>query len=227
MSVMPNLRPLPRTLLRDAAYVAIRDAIVREEITPGTALSDGELAAQLGVSRAPIRESLARLTYEGLVETKPQSYTRVTPLVSRAVRDAAEVVGAMHEIATRAAVMRLGMENLEEMRRANRAFAAAARSGDVDGALREDDRLHDVLVRASDHSAARETIERYTPLIRRLERRLFSVAGARRSVGLHQALIDACAAKDLDAALEVNRRIWRALDDLAIDAETNEPIGES
>lgn len=165
--------------------MAIRDAIVREEIAPGSALSDSELAAQLGVSRAPIRESLVRLTYEGLVETKPQSYTRVTALVTRDVRDAAEVVGAMHEIATRAALGRLHDGDIDEMRRANRAFAAAAQAGDVDGALREDDRLHDVLVRASHHAAARDTIERYTPLIRRLERRLFRVDAARRSVDLH------------------------------------------
>lgn len=214
---MPTLRPLPRTLLRDAAYVAIRDAIVREEMAPGAALNDEELAASLGVSRAPIRDSLARLVYEGLVETKPQSYTRVTPLDSHVVRDAAEVVGAMHEIVTRTALSRLSPEDVGEMRRANRSFAAAARAGDVDGALRDDDRFHDVLVRASEHWAARETIERYTPLIRRLERRLFSEAGARQSVRLHEALIGACTTRDLDAALDVTRRIWSTLGALAIE----------
>jgi len=70
-----------RTLLRDTAYEAIRDAIVRGDLPPGAAMSNVAVADQLGLSRAPVRDALARLADEGLVETKPQSYTRVTALV--------------------------------------------------------------------------------------------------------------------------------------------------
>ena len=63
------------------------------------------------------------------------------------VRDAAAVVGAMHELVARIAVPRLFAEDVEAMRAANERFAAAVGSGDVDGALRADDELHDVLVR--------------------------------------------------------------------------------
>ena len=96
-----------RTLLRDRAYEAIRDAIVAGEIEPGAVVRDAELAERLGLSRAPVREAFSRLVDEGLLETKPQSYTRVTPVVAAEVRDAAAVVGAMHELVTRAAVPRL------------------------------------------------------------------------------------------------------------------------
>jgi DNA-binding GntR family transcriptional regulator len=61
------------------------------------------------------------------------------------------------------------------------------------------------------------TIERYTPLIRRLERRQFSSARARRSVRWHDELIAACAAGDAGRAIEVTARIWRSLEDLADD----------
>jgi DNA-binding GntR family transcriptional regulator len=204
-----------RMLLRDAAYEAIRDAIVRGDIAPGSSVRNAELAERLGLSRAPIRDALARLVDEGLVETKPQSYTRVTPLVLREALDAAGVVRAMHELAARTAVPSLTGEDLAAMRLANGHFVAATRAGDIDAALRADDELHGVLVRVCANRALAATIERYTPLIRRLERRQFSRARARRSVQRHNQLIAACAAGDVEEATRVTAQIWRTLEELA------------
>ncbi|GAA2411645.1 MULTISPECIES: FCD domain-containing protein [Streptomyces] len=212
---MEAIRPVPRTLLRDRAYEAIRDAIVAGEIEPGAVVRDAELAERLGLSRAPVREAFSRLVDEGLLESKPQSYTRVTPLVASDVRDAAAVVGAMHELVTRVAVPRLGAADIEAMRTANQRFAAAVGTGDVDGALRADDALHEVLVRVSGNRAAAATVARYTPLIRRLERQRFGEGGSCRSAGLHERLIEACAAGDVAEAVRVTAEIWRGLEELA------------
>jgi DNA-binding GntR family transcriptional regulator len=206
---------IPRTLLRDRAYAAIRDAIVTGAIEPGAVVRDADLAERLGLSRAPVREAFARLVDEGLLESKPQSYTRVTPVVAADVRDAAAVVGAMHELVTRVAVPRLFAADVEGMRAANERFSAAVGAGNVDAALRADDELHDVLVRAAGNRAAAATIARYTPLIRRLERRRFGEGGTCRSAGLHGRLIEACAVGDVDAAVRVTAEIWRTLADLA------------
>jgi DNA-binding GntR family transcriptional regulator len=206
------LEHVPRVLLSDQAYRAIRQAIVAGDLQPGATVRDADLAADLGLSRAPVRAALARLSAEGLVESKPQSYTRITPLILRDVRDAALVVRAMHELAVREAVPRLTAEQLQTMRAANKQFAAAVAAGDVDAALTADDALHDVLVAAADNRAVLATIERYTPLIRRLERRLFASVPGRGSVGRHARLIDACAAGDVDTAVAVTTDIWSALD---------------
>ncbi|WND21822.1 GntR family transcriptional regulator [Streptomyces violaceus] len=212
---MEAIRPVPRTLLRDRAYAAIRDAIVAGEIEPGAVVRDAELAERLGLSRAPVREAFSRLVDEGLLESKPQSYTRVTPLVASDVRDAAAVVGAMHELVTRVAVPRLKPADIEAMRAANERFAAAVGTGDVGAALSADDSLHEVLVRVSGNRAAAATAARYTPLIRRLERRRFGQGGSCRSAGLHERLIEACAAGDVAEAVRVTAEIWRGLEELA------------
>ena len=206
---------MQRTLLRDTAYEMIRDAIVRGDIAPGTSVRNADLAERLGLSRAPVREALARLADEGLVETKPQSYTRVTPLVLHEARDAAGVVRAMHELAARTAVPLLARADIAAMRRANGRFAAATRASDIDAALDADDELHGVLVRVCGNRALAATIERYTPLIRRLERRQFSRTRARRSIERHHQLIAACAAGDVDEATRVTGQIWRTLEELA------------
>jgi DNA-binding GntR family transcriptional regulator len=220
MSVVP-LESVGRVLLRDQAADRIREAIVAGDLPPGTVVKDAVLAARLGLSVAPVRAALARLADEGLVESKPQSHTRVTPLVLQHVRDAAVVVRAMHELAAREAAGRVADEDVREMWVANGRFAAAVEARDVDAALAADDALHAVLLSRCGNAAATATAARFTPLIRRLERQRFGAADGRRSVELHDRLIAACAARDAEAAVAVTTEIWTAL--LSELEDTDEP----
>ncbi len=52
---------------REAAYVAIKEAILAGQIEPGQALIEERLAALLDISRTPVREALAILEHEGLI----------------------------------------------------------------------------------------------------------------------------------------------------------------
>src|SRR3954465_14034724 len=132
MSVMSSaLAPVGRVLLRDLALHRIREAIVAGDLPPGAVIKDADLAERLGLSVAPVRTALARLADEGLVESKPQSRTRVTPLVLRQVRDAAVVVRAMHEVAVRAAAGRVTGDDVAAMRAANARFADALTADDL------------------------------------------------------------------------------------------------
>jgi DNA-binding GntR family transcriptional regulator len=62
-----RLGPVPRQKLADLAYVAIRDSITAGAFAMGERLVETRLAADLGMSRAPVREALRRLLEEGLV----------------------------------------------------------------------------------------------------------------------------------------------------------------
>ncbi|GAA1611937.1 GntR family transcriptional regulator [Actinoplanes couchii] len=197
-----------RHLLRDAAYGRLRRAIVDGTLAPGSALRPDDLAERLGLSRAPIRDAITRLTSEGLVESKPQSYTRVTEVVAKQVEDAAAVLGAMHDLAVRQVATALTPDHLDAMRRANTRFAAAVTAGDVEAALAADDEVHAIPLLAYGNAAASGTVERYTPLVRRAERLLFTSADAGRSVRLHDDLIAALAAGDETRAVAVNTEIW-------------------
>ena len=211
MSDVTALAPVGRVLLRDQALARIRTAIVSGALPPGSVVKDADLAARLGLSVAPVRAALARLVDEGLVEAKPQSHTRVTPLRPRQVHDAAVVVRAMHELAAREAAGRVPADDVAAMRAANERFAAAVQDGDVDAALAADDDLHAVLVERAGNTALTSTVDRFTPTIRRLERARFAAAHGRGSVGLHDRLIAACAADDVDAAVATTTEIWTAL----------------
>jgi DNA-binding GntR family transcriptional regulator len=212
MSVVSRpLPPVRRVLLRDQALTLLREAIVTGDLAPGEVIKDAELAERLGLSVAPVRAALARLADEGLVEAKPQSHTRVTPLVPQQVRNAAVVVRSMHELAAQEAVPLLGDEDVVTLRAANERFAAALAAADVDAAMAADDELHGVLLARCGNAAVLATVDRFTPAIRRLERQRFSTEGGRSSVELHDRLIDACAARDVEAAVATTTEIWTAL----------------
>ncbi|WP_372595587.1 GntR family transcriptional regulator [Actinotalea sp.] len=201
---------LSRVLLRDEALAAIRASIVRGDLAPGQVIKDAELASTLGLSVAPVRSALSRLVDEGLVESKPQSHTRVTPVRPKDVRDAVVVVRAMHEIAAREAASRLTDDDLATMRDANQRFADAVSTGDVDAALSADDELHGVLLARCENAAVRATVERFTPLIRRLERQRFGAPHGQDSIALHEALVDTCRTEP-ELAVAVTTTIWSTL----------------
>ena len=142
------------------------------------------------------------------------STSHVTPLDTAAVRDAHVLVQTVHALAARLAVPDLEPADLDAMREANAAFAQALAGGDVPAALAADDAFHAVAVRRSANFAVIATIERYTPLVRRLERLRFAAPVGRHSVAMHEEIIAACAAADADLAARLVERNWATLADL-------------
>lgn len=129
----------------------VREAIARGDIAPGSQLGEADYAAQLGVSRGPLREGLQRLTQEGLlvahrnrglfvIEMDPETVTDIylaREAVERAA--AAQIHASDPEVAAEAL---LGV--IDEM-------AAAALTGDVSKVSEADAHFHQVLV---DHAGS-------------------------------------------------------------------------
>jgi DNA-binding GntR family transcriptional regulator len=198
-----------RHLLRDIAYERLRDDIVFGVLAPGHDLNEAHLAEQLGVSKAPIRDALARLTQDGLVVRKAQAHTRVAPLNGRQSLDALVVVRLLHVEA--AGSVSVNADGLAAMHMANERFAQALSAGDVRAALDADDELHAVVLTAYNNQPLIETIERLTPLVRRMEVLRFAGTHGERSVALHRALIDAYARGDKRLAAELTDVIFGSL----------------
>ena len=198
---IPATSPPPdRRLLRDDVYGRLRDAIIDGTFEPGEQLRDAELATWLGVSRTPVREALLRLGQTGLVVARPGRSTTVSTISERAVRDARDVVAAMHELAVREAVPSLTDEDVERMRAANARFEQAVLAGDVDAALAADDELHGVPVAVCGNQSLLTVLEQFTPVLRRAERLRFASIDGRDSVARHAELIRLCAAGDVEGA---------------------------
>ena len=77
MSPLKLPERLPRETGRDYALRVLKENIVNLEIAPGSQISENELSAALGISRAPIREALSELEKVKIVEIQPQKKTSV------------------------------------------------------------------------------------------------------------------------------------------------------
>ena len=80
---VPDIRKVDLPQARQAiphVHAYLRACILDGTLKPGTKLSQVSLAAQLGISRTPLREVLRMLQEEGLVEIEPNQRTRVAGL---------------------------------------------------------------------------------------------------------------------------------------------------
>ena len=85
---MRLLQRLPRETGRDYALRVIKENIIRLELAPGSFISENELAAELGLSRTPVREALIELARAKVVEIAPQKRSVVAPIDERLVEEA-------------------------------------------------------------------------------------------------------------------------------------------
>lgn len=75
-------KPLPRRmLLADDVYTYVRDALLTNQIPPGSRLIIEQLSKDLAVSITPIRHALVRLESEGLVMREPFKGYIASPLL--------------------------------------------------------------------------------------------------------------------------------------------------
>lgn len=78
---MKLLERLPRESGRDYALRNIKENIINLELAPGSQISENELAAEMGLSRTPVREALIELSKVEIVEIHPQRKSTV-PLIN-------------------------------------------------------------------------------------------------------------------------------------------------
>jgi DNA-binding GntR family transcriptional regulator len=140
-------------------YGLLRHEIVMLHLRPGTRLSENELAARFGTSRAPVREALIRLVEDGLIEVRPQRGSFVSRISLRAMERARFVREALEAaIVRRAAEQRISAAAQAELEAAITAQRAAA--DDSERFTQEDDRFHRGLAEAAGLGSVWDVIER-------------------------------------------------------------------
>lgn len=84
---VPKVHPIKTGSLRDQVKKAVSDAIFQGRIQPGDPLRELELARDLRVSQATVREALMQLEHAGLVVRVPNKETIVTQLSRQELRE--------------------------------------------------------------------------------------------------------------------------------------------
>ena len=92
---------IARAPLADEVYRKVLQRIQHGDFAPGSRVRDTDLAAQLGVSRTPVREALLRLSRDGALENAMGRGFRVRPLDPVEFRETGAILGALESLALR------------------------------------------------------------------------------------------------------------------------------
>ncbi len=153
----PWLSQITNKPLREQVLDALRDAIIQGDLRPGQPLVETELAAQLGVSRAPLREALQILNSEGLLETIPYHGTTVRRLTRVNIEELYSLRSVLEAFAVRRIIACAEPADVERLKLHFEAMLAMAERGDLKGLNEEDRAFHDTLIELSRHSLLMST----------------------------------------------------------------------
>lgn len=199
---------------RRLVYEALRHKVLTLELPPGAALSENELAAALGVSRTPVRESLILLGEEGLVQVFPQ----VGSFVSRVDPDRVADAQFLREAVELAALEDLPAEldaGLVDQLKSNLDRQRAAGIG-LEEFFELDEAFHHGLLQLSGHArswstvvAAKGHLDRARRLGLQLDEAESPAVFARQHLEIFEAVVD----RDLPRARARMRAHLRAVFD--------------
>ena len=99
---------ISRSLLSDQVYELILASILDGTRAPGSRVVESEIARQLGISQAPVREAVKRLVHAGLVESLPRRGSYVTEISLRELEISRTMRASIESEAARIAAAEAG-----------------------------------------------------------------------------------------------------------------------
>jgi DNA-binding GntR family transcriptional regulator len=138
---------IDRTSFADRSYETIRQSILQGRYEPGAQLVEARLAAELDVSRGPVREALKRLRDEGLVVDSLHRGTYVRVFTVDDIVDLYNVRLGLESVAIRLAARH--DRETAALRKAIEAMAAAGRSDDLAAVATYELAFHEALAEMS------------------------------------------------------------------------------
>lgn len=140
---LPRIQP---RVLRQEVLSALRTAILANEITAGARLLEAEVAARMGVSRAPVREAIRHLEQEGLVEFFPHRGAVVVGLPESEIDAIYELRAIIEGRAMASACGTVGDVELDELEALIDQMRGELKKGDVEAIAEIDLRFHGLIV---------------------------------------------------------------------------------
>ncbi|WP_172370791.1 GntR family transcriptional regulator [Sporosarcina jiandibaonis] len=175
------------------SYEIIRDRILNGDLPGGTKIVEDKLARDLGFSRTPIRDSLRKLSYEGLIVDK-----KVVQPTEKDLRNLFQVRILLEGAAAKSAATYLPAEDLKSL--AN--CVEIGRDGTTEDIMEANERFHEIIVQASGNSLMIETIARMKSIIY-LFRKTVVLHNRPRLIDEHEEIYEAIKARDTEKAKQL------------------------
>jgi len=191
-----NANGINKTVLSDQVKQYILDAIERGELQPGERLVESQLARQLRISQAPVREAIRDLVSSGFLEREPHKGAMVRLLNDKDMQEIYSVRAVLDALAAEQAAPKVSEEDLRALRNTVEKMLQMAKVGDYLAAARYDWQFHIQIVALSGNSLLRRIYDnlqlgQYILITMRRSSISLEQLAAR-----HQAVIEALATRD-------------------------------
>ncbi len=202
---MPNLDTLhPAKTLPQQVAERLRDAILTGKLPGGQTLRQAELAAQLGVSRIPVREALRQLEAEGFVVLHPHRGAVVAVLTAEEAIEIYDIRTALEAQALRLAVPNLSRETLAQAEALLDKIDNLSDGRSMPRWAELNWQFHALLYAAAQRPRLFEMIKQLHDNVGRYLRGSLTVgAHSKPSQKQHRALLAACKKKDAQTAVDI------------------------
>jgi GntR family transcriptional regulator, rspAB operon transcriptional repressor len=136
--------------LRDQVYGVVRDLILSGDIRPGEVIDEKLIAAQLSMSRTPVREAVKKLSDEHLVDVVAQSGTRASKIDRHEVEQAFLIRRALETESAAQAATRMNDHHADTLSDILLRHARAIERKKFAEAIAQDDHFHRYIAEISD-----------------------------------------------------------------------------
>ena len=177
----------------------IRQLILAGTLRPNEKIAQDEVAAELGVSRIPVREALLTLAADGVVVIEPYRGAFVAALERADIHDQFELYGLVHGFAASRATRVITDEQLAQLKDMHATFVETT---DVDRLDELDWDFHRSINRIEDSGRLRAVLRTLTTLSRNVPRSFFlEVPNAKdAAIEAHSEILDGLEKRDGDRA---------------------------
>ncbi len=182
-----------RYSLREQIYGIVRTLILTGAIKPGETIDEKDIAAQLSVSRTPVREAVKKLSDEHLVDVVAQSATRAARIDRHEIEESYLIRRALEVESASQAATRMTQQHADRLSDILHAHARAMERRLYVEAIKADDEFHSHIAMISNLPRLWKTIEISKAQIDRCRHMMLPLAG------------------QAEATLEQHRQIIRAL----------------
>jgi DNA-binding GntR family transcriptional regulator len=131
--------------LSDQVFVTIREAIISRTLAPGSAVTEAQLAKDLGVSKTPVREALLRLREVGLVQSLPIRGMTIIESTQETLIQAYELREVLESAVARFAALKATETQQSEMEEAAKKSLSFAEDADSSNFRLWDRRFHSLV----------------------------------------------------------------------------------
>jgi DNA-binding GntR family transcriptional regulator len=181
----------------------LSEAIVSGRLKPGAPIVQSQLAAELGVSRAPLREALNKLEEEGLVVNVPYKGTIVSLLDRRDVEELRSLRLVMEQFAASLLIEHVTDGDLAALEQIFDEMKDAAQRGVEEDFDVADLKFHSKIFELSRHGLLFEIWKMYAKRFRRVMSLRNKInRDLNKQVGMHVNILEALRNRDMEAIKE-------------------------